>query len=146
MQIEELLARLEGVKANGAGKWIARCPAHADRSPSLSIKESDGTILAYCFAGCDVESVCGAIGIEVHELFPPRENEWKPGVEKPMKFGGVKFTALDALKCLAGEGAVLALLAADLASGQVLSPAENDRLVTAASRIAAGLEYLEGQG
>jgi hypothetical protein len=38
--VEEFLGDLEKVRRNGAG-WIARCPAHEDRSPSLSVREGD---------------------------------------------------------------------------------------------------------
>jgi putative DNA primase/helicase len=38
--------------------WIARCPAHDDKTPSLSISEGeDGKVLVYCHAGCDQEDV-----------------------------------------------------------------------------------------
>lgn len=44
---------LERAKRSGDG-WIARCPAHEDRDPSLSITDaSDGKVLVHCHAGCD---------------------------------------------------------------------------------------------
>ena len=49
------------------GRWLgtyglARCPAHDDRSPSLSIAEGhDGRLLLYCFAGCDFEAIRAAL-------------------------------------------------------------------------------------
>ncbi len=40
--VERLLAKLPGAKRNGRG-WMARCPAHDDRRPSLSIAQgTDG--------------------------------------------------------------------------------------------------------
>src|SRR3546814_10651296 len=44
------------------GTWHGRtamclCPAHADRTPSLSIRQGDRGILVTCFAGCDREDV-----------------------------------------------------------------------------------------
>jgi hypothetical protein len=55
---------------SGAG-WVARCPAHEDRSPSLSIGEGDGgRILLHCFSGCTVEAVCAALKIKLSDLFP----------------------------------------------------------------------------
>ena len=34
-------------------QWIARCPAHDDRDPSLSLKDADnGKVLVHCHAGC----------------------------------------------------------------------------------------------
>ena len=40
------------------GNWMARCPAHHDREPSLSICDADdGKILVHCHAGCDQKQV-----------------------------------------------------------------------------------------
>jgi putative DNA primase/helicase len=53
----ELLGRLEGVEQR-KGYWMARCPAHNDHNPSLSVKEGDGgKPLIHCFAGCSYEEV-----------------------------------------------------------------------------------------
>ena len=42
--------------------WIARCPAHDDRVPSLAIRETDdGTILVRCHAGCSQHAVIDAL-------------------------------------------------------------------------------------
>jgi hypothetical protein len=38
--------------------FTARCPAHDDRRPSLSVREgADGRVLVWCFAGCPTEDV-----------------------------------------------------------------------------------------
>lgn len=43
------------------GSWMARCPAHEDKSASLHISPGhDGAILIKCFAGCDFEQVRAA--------------------------------------------------------------------------------------
>lgn len=143
MEIEELLSRLEKVKPSGTDKWIARCPAHPDKTPSMSVKlTADGTILMHDFGGCSIDDICGAIGIETYDLFPERQNEWQKNPEKPVVFGTLRFSAIDALRCLAGEGSILLLLACDMADGKVLTPADNDRLTTALGRINAAMEYL----
>ncbi len=55
------IAKALGGRRAGAG-WAARCPAHADSTPSLSINvSSDGLILLHCFAGCDQAQVIGAL-------------------------------------------------------------------------------------
>ena len=55
----------------GAG-WCCRCPAHDDRTPSLSINAGDdGRALVNCHAGCTVDAVCGAIGLRPADLFTP---------------------------------------------------------------------------
>jgi hypothetical protein len=53
----------------GAGRWIAKCPAHEDGSPSLSLKESGGRILIYCRAGCTTPTVLKAAGLSFRDLF-----------------------------------------------------------------------------
>jgi len=68
MTLEAVLAQLQDVRRNGSG-WQARCPAHNDGTPSLSINEREGRILLHCHAGCSQEAVLAAAGIEVRELF-----------------------------------------------------------------------------
>lgn len=64
----ELCDRLQARKSGA--NWLARCPAHQDRSPSLSIREGDdGRVLLHCFAGCPTESICSALGIKLSDLF-----------------------------------------------------------------------------
>lgn len=67
-----LLDRLERVRKSGKG-YTARCPAHADRSASLSIGEgNNGGILVHCFAGCAPAEVVQAVGLTLADLFPER--------------------------------------------------------------------------
>src|SRR5437764_432456 len=55
--------------------WMARCPAHDDRSPSLSLKlAQDGRLLLYCFAGCTVHDIVTRLGLSLRDLFPPTPN------------------------------------------------------------------------
>ncbi|MBB5712371.1 DUF7146 domain-containing protein [Sphingomonas xinjiangensis] len=49
------------------GRWdghvaMCRCPAHQDRTPSLSLRQGDRDILVTCFAGCDAEDVLRELG------------------------------------------------------------------------------------
>jgi hypothetical protein len=57
---ETIAQALDGQKAGGC--WMARCPAHDDREPSLSITDSQpGKVLVRCHAGCDQEHVIAAL-------------------------------------------------------------------------------------
>jgi len=68
--VQGLLGRLEKVKSGESG-WTARCPAHDDDSPSLSVSEGDdGRALVNCHAGCTNEDVVAALGLELSDLFP----------------------------------------------------------------------------
>ncbi len=67
--VERLLGRLKGVRQTGHG-WEARCPAHRDRNPSLSVSQGDdGRALVRCHAGCDVKDVVVAVDLEMKDLF-----------------------------------------------------------------------------
>lgn len=69
MRVNELLAHLESVHTRGPGKWSARCPAHADRSPSLSMREGARAILLKCWAGCSLQDITSALGLRTADLF-----------------------------------------------------------------------------
>jgi putative DNA primase/helicase len=56
----EIIAKALGGRKAGGG-WTARCPAHKDDTPSLSITEKNGKVLARCFAGCDQRDVIAAL-------------------------------------------------------------------------------------
>ena len=68
MIAEQFVALLASVKSTPRG-WVAKCPAHDDKSPSLSIHETDDRVLLHCFAGCDLEAICAAVHIRVADLF-----------------------------------------------------------------------------
>jgi hypothetical protein len=72
--LERILSRLSGLVSAGPNKWRARCPAHDDHEPSLSIGlGDDGRVLLHCFAGCSAEEVVLALGLDVGDLFPPTD-------------------------------------------------------------------------
>lgn len=74
--IAAVLEKLESVKPAAGGKNIARCPAHDDNSPSLSIAQGDdGRILLHCHAGCKTEAIVAAIGLTMADLMPPRDDQ-----------------------------------------------------------------------
>jgi putative DNA primase/helicase len=60
MSAVDVAYALGGRKSGSA--WVARCPAHTDRTPSLSISRGDnGKLLFHCFAGCDQQPVIAAL-------------------------------------------------------------------------------------
>ena len=57
----ETLARSMGGRWHGA-YGTARCPAHDDQRPSLSMKDGDdGRLLLYCHGGCEFSDILAAI-------------------------------------------------------------------------------------
>lgn len=70
MTITDFLTKFEHV-SESAGQHVTRCPAHDDGRASLSIAEGDdGRILLKCHAGCNVEQIAGAVGVQLRDLFP----------------------------------------------------------------------------
>lgn len=69
VRVDDILAQLRGVRPNGDRSWVACCPAHDDRNPSMSVTERDGKILVHCHAGCGIDEICAALGIEKKDLF-----------------------------------------------------------------------------
>ena len=71
--VELVLSKLRGVKSVGDA-WQARCPAHEDRKPSLTVSEGDdGRALVRCHAGCSFEAVVSAVGLIARDLMPERD-------------------------------------------------------------------------
>ncbi len=69
MSAADIAAALGG-KKSGNG-WVCRCVAHEDANPSLSIADGDAGIVVRCHAGCDQQSVIGAL--KAKGLWPERK-------------------------------------------------------------------------
>ena len=68
MTTEELLLHFDGVQRTSRG-YQTRCPAHDDRTPSLSIRDGERGVLLKCWAGCELTAITGKLGLEVKDLF-----------------------------------------------------------------------------
>lgn len=63
-----LVERLDWARRSGGG-FIARCPAHPDRAPSLSVKDGQRGTVLHCHAGCSAKEITGSLGLTVAQLF-----------------------------------------------------------------------------
>lgn len=90
--LERVLAALPGSESRN-GFHVARCPAHDDHTPSLSVSEGDdGRVLLNCFAGCDQDRVLAALeekGIAKRDLFPDNGEGPRGKVSSPADAGYV---------------------------------------------------------
>jgi putative DNA primase/helicase len=74
--IQEILSRLQSVRAVGAYQWESLCPAHEDNRRSLSIGVGKNSrALVNCHAGCSTADVLKKIGLPLNALFQPREDK-----------------------------------------------------------------------
>ena len=144
MTAEVLLSRLEKVKATGSDRWIARCPAHGDKSPSLTVRElPDGRVLVHCFTGCATDDVLAAVGLEFSDLFPEPLPEANPDQAARHRQRRQGFAALDVLQALSMETTVVAIAAGQIHRRGWLNDCEDERLALAHQRIIGGLAYAE---
>lgn len=124
---------LQKFRANGTNTFTACCPAHEDKSPSLSIKVTeDGKTLLHCYAGCSVESVVSALGISMSDLFPDQ------GDYDPKEWKRVKHREI-----YTHEKLILRLYESDKTKGKIISSGDMKRVNQAKSRIAK-LELMWG--
>ena len=77
--VELARARLEecgyAPRPQSNGQLLARCPAHNDHNPSLSVgRGKDGRVLFRCHAGCTQDEVRVALDLTWAELFVPGGN------------------------------------------------------------------------
>lgn len=131
--IDLVLSIVEKPRRRQSGQYSARCPAHDDKGPSLSIRETpDGAVLLHCFAGCAVSDVVAGLCLQMHDLFPPSERPM--GAPKRVTSA---LTALQALELLDQEASLVAIAAAGLAHGHAVGEGDRQRLILAAGRISA---------
>lgn len=137
--IDVLLSRLSKVKG-GKNSWTACCPAHEDRSPSLSIRLlDDGRILMHCFANCPVQAIVGAVGMDLSDLFPPDEKrQFYPDAIKPAK---PAFYATDLMRVIHFEATILQIMAFDMSEGKTIKEADRQRARLAYERITEAMRY-----
>ena len=129
MLANKLVARLEHCLQTGPSKWIARCPSHEDRSPSLSISEqSDGRVLIHCHAGCGALDVLTAVGLDYDALFPEKLDSYTPrGRRAPQE---------------TVDGLVIEIAEHDRALGKRLSKADTARYREALKRQAVKTDVI----
>lgn len=127
--IDSILPHLDKVKRSGKG-YQARCPAHDDNGPSLSLLEGDdGRVLLHCHAGCSTQAVVAALGISMKDLFPqsdkPRRPPPAPGVSRRELQAATDF-----------ERSILFILKCDVRRGRPIGQTDMRRGQVARQRLA----------
>ena len=127
--IDNIIQHLDKVKKTGKG-YQARCPAHEDTGPSLSLREGDdGRVLLHCHAGCATAAVVAALGLTIADLFPasdkPRRPPPAPGVSRRELHAAADF-----------ERSILFILRCDVKRGKAISQTDMQRGHVARQRVA----------
>lgn len=91
----QILTSLNGQapRSDREGQYAAHCPAHDDRTPSLSVGHKDDKVVIHCHGGCPTAQVCDALGLTERDLFDtpyPRKGQT---IEAPS--GDITYTYTD---------------------------------------------------
>lgn len=139
MSIDNVLNKLNKVKKTGPYKWIACCPVHQDKTPSLAIRLlEDQRILIHCFGcQCGIEEFCSSIGISMDELFPEK-------LTKNYQRERQSFNSYDSLLTLRFEATILSLAAERIAKGLPLTEIDAKRIEKSRKLIDEAIDYVSG--
>lgn len=137
MSADAITSRVDNCRPSGKQRWMARCPAHEDKSASLSIRElDDGRILIHCFAGCSAGAIMQSVGLEMADLMPESIGN-KAGVRRP-------FDAFSALKAVRFEVFLMRQIAKTMRDGKTISDEDRQRAGRAETIISEALNAVEG--
>ncbi len=144
MSVAAILDQLERVKQTAPGRWLAKCPAHEDRSPSISIRElEDGRCLIHDFGGCETAEVLEALGMTLSDLFPARLAGNGPAGGFARSHSSIP--ARDLLDVLSAEISIVTTVGADMLANRTISEVDWQRLASAVARIQRAREHAYGQ-
>jgi hypothetical protein len=138
MSADQILSHLAKVRKMGPDRWMACCPSHQDKSPSLSIREtSDGRVLLHCWTGCSANEILESVGLTFDALFPEKLTDHAPRERIP-------FSHREAMAALVPEMLMVALIGRQMTKGVANDYKTQQALITAVSRISAAHSYVEG--
>jgi len=134
MSIEIFLNKLHKVRPQGKSRWIACCPCHDDKSPSLAISDDNGVVLIHCFGcGANAVAVAETLGIDLSELFPDGVTYDK----QQRKY----FPADQVLQSLKVESTVLYLISKEMLKGKMTKEIK-DEIYKSMCRLWAADDYI----
>ena len=92
MDLKQLLTMLQGVSGpNASGEYTAKCPAHQDRTASLtatsktSPKDGKERLYLCCHAGCTGADIMAALGITAKDLIVSPDDAGRPSAKPQRK-------------------------------------------------------------
>ncbi|NJL70174.1 MAG: hypothetical protein HC888_00570 [Candidatus Competibacteraceae bacterium] len=68
--MNDILSQFEISHVRSDGRYMARCPAHEDNTPSLEIWIRPDKTLIKCFAGCKIDDILRRAGLRMRDLYP----------------------------------------------------------------------------
>jgi hypothetical protein len=104
-KLDAVLSKLEKVQRSGMDGFTARCPAHEDKTPSLSVRLGNKWVLLTCWAGCEYDAIRRALGLEWKDLV--LDEDEAPGRRRPIGQRELELTSMACCLRLQNEPEVL---------------------------------------
>ncbi len=143
MIADKFLRGLHKVRETGDSSWIACCPVHNDKHPSLSIKETlnasgELCLLLHCFA-CNASGVdvAEALGLKARDLFPEKLN-----YDHTKKQKRQYFPAEDVLECIYHDALTIEIIARHVEPDKRMSEIAIQQLSEARHGIEQAVTYI----
>ena len=130
-----ILSHFNKVRATSkSNSYNCLCPAHDDRSASLSIKIcEDGRVLIHCFAGCDIQSILSSVGLTLDDIVPQRIDLLKPI--------GKAYNPFAILKNMKDEALFVYMCARHIEEGKTLEESDKTKLLDTIDKLKEAYEY-----
>jgi len=137
---QNFLSRLDVVIQTAPDRWSARCPAHDDKSPSLSVRDAGDRVLFHCHAGCHPEDILKAIGLRWGDVHSG--DRWAAAKNAGIQTAGHLSSRKRQREMRDGidlelERAILRIVAADAKAGKSISFEDRARAQLARLRVLA---------
>jgi CHC2 zinc finger len=139
MNIDDILSRLEKVKQYNGRQWVACCPAHDDKTPSLAIKIGDeNRVLMKCWAGCAIDEIVAAMDLSLSDLMgdvPKEHSNHKRGN---------RLSPTVVLKAVAANVLLAGIIVCDVAKAGHVTEEQKIKLLGLSGAFQEVVDYVEG--
>lgn len=128
-KVSNFLNKLNKVQGRGRDSWVACCPSHDDKNPSLKIDIKNDKILIKCWSGCSTEDILGSVGMDFDDIFPDRAIYHRSSGDRPT------LSSSDALRIIKYEAMIIYMMGVDLRAKKIPSEEDHNRFVLAVGRV-----------
>lgn len=139
MNVDNILTHFQKVRKfnNKTNAWVALCPAHPDKTPSLAIKMEGDKPLFHCFAGCTFEEILSAAGLSHEDLMGERPDHYQSHHPRLDPYKLLDAMAMDSLR--------VGLIASRMANGATLAEDEKEALVAISGAFQRAVESIKNR-
>lgn len=139
MNIDDILSRLEKVKQYNDQHWVACCPAHDDKTPSLAIKlGEEDRVLMKCWAGCAIDEIVSAMDLSLGDLMGDA-----PKTHSNHRRGN-RLSPTVVLKALASNILLAGIIVCDVAKAGCATEEQKNKLLGLSGAFQEAVDYVAG--